>query len=112
MIDDSSLQLMDKLKISFQKPYHLFTEQKTFPNITVYRKFLNWISGEFDLNLQDESEHLKIFFPSKQLTIKRNSAHHTSILAEIKIKSRAIHDGFKLKEKVESIYESLVKMAN
>ncbi len=36
-------------------------EKLLFDSEAIYNKFLNWISGEFDLYPQDESEGLKIF---------------------------------------------------
>ena len=111
MNSNTSLHMSDKMKISFNRPYHTFTERKSFSNINTYKKFLNWVSGEFDLNLQDESDTLKIFFPTKRLTIKRKPIYNDNIEAEINIESRIIHEGFKLKEKLETIYQNLIKMA-
>lgn len=107
----SSLYMTNTMKIAFNKPYHLFSEQKSFTNINMYKKFLNWVSGEFDLNLQDESDNLKIFFPTRKLTITRKPTDDDNILVEINIESRVIHEGFKLKEKLEMIYQNLIKMA-
>lgn len=112
MDTNTSLRMSDKMKISFNRPYHIFTEQKSFSNINTYKKFLNWVSGEFDLNLQDESDTLKVFFPTKRLTIKRKQSNSDIILFEINIESRVIHDGFKLKEKIEMIYQNLSKMVS
>lgn len=102
----------NKLEISFKRPYHIFNEQKSFPNRATYKKFLNWVSGEFDLNLQDESDTLKIFFPTKRLIINVKPSGENENNVEIHIESRVLHEGFKLKEKLEMIYQSLIQMAH
>ncbi|WP_282136499.1 hypothetical protein [Seonamhaeicola maritimus] len=97
----------ENLKISFQKPYHQFTRCKTFSSIGNYRKFLNWVSGEFDLNLQEESDNLKVFFPHKRLSISRINFDDKNICADIHIEAKVLNEGFKLMNNVEVIYKSL-----
>lgn len=99
----------NKLKISFNKPFHKFVLKESFNDINSYRKFINWIIGEFDLNLKEESDNLQVFFPNEQLTISKYFLTNEMISAEIKVKSRTIHNGFSLMEKVECIYRNLKK---
>jgi sRNA-binding regulator protein Hfq len=39
-------------------------------NNTYYKKLINWLSGEFNLYLQEESEDLKVYFPNGWFLIK------------------------------------------
>ena len=71
--------------ISYNKPYHQLIKKESFTNIFLYNKFLNWVSGEFDLLLQDESNNLKIFFPNAQLHIKKTTQSSNPIIIEIYI---------------------------
>ncbi|WP_299549288.1 hypothetical protein [Seonamhaeicola sp.] len=104
--------IANKLKISFDRPFHQFVRKESFHSMDVYRKFLNWVSGEFDLNLQDGSDTLKIFFPNERLSITKSNVSDHRISAEIVVKSRVIHDGFKLMNKIEAIYQNLIKMVD
>ncbi len=42
-----------EVNVSFNNPYHQWIQRASITNEHLYNKFLNWISGEFDLYLQD-----------------------------------------------------------
>ncbi|WP_406684657.1 hypothetical protein N1F78_02725 [Seonamhaeicola sp. MEBiC1930] len=107
--NNNSVESYDNMIISFSKPFHLLIRQKSFSDIFAYRKFLNWVSGEFDLNLQDKSDNLKIFFPNKRLSISKLERQNNCIISEIKIEAISIPNGMILLSSIESIYLNLIK---
>jgi hypothetical protein len=96
--------------ISYNKPYHQLIKKESFTNIFLYNKFLNWVTGEFDLFLQDESNNLKIFFPNAQLHIKKITQSSDPIIIEIYIKTNVLNYGFELINKISSLRNNLVKV--
>ena len=42
--------------------FHQYQKEVLFISTKKYYQFLNWISGEFDLFLQDETNGLKVYF--------------------------------------------------
>jgi hypothetical protein len=40
--------------VSYKSPYDEIIKKESFSNVLLYNKFTNWISGEFDLFLQDK----------------------------------------------------------
>lgn len=70
--------------VSFDDLTHI----ESFDNVKLYKKFLNWVSGEFDLFLQIEEDDLQVFFPNGSLHIKEQAIDSNLISAEINIKSK------------------------
>ncbi|KAB1067572.1 hypothetical protein F6U93_09800 [Tamlana haliotis] len=58
------------------------------PSMAMYNKFLNWVSGEFELFLQDDNYGLKVYFPQGHLNIRLVQSHSTNIYFEIYVKSK------------------------
>ncbi|OBQ54234.1 hypothetical protein JJL45_09910 [Tamlana sp. s12] len=58
------------------------------PNISMYNRFLNWISGEFELFLQDDSNGLKVYFPSGCLSVQLVQSVRSDVYFEIHVKSK------------------------
>lgn len=59
-------------------------------NLGIYNKFKNWVIGEFDLYLMNESEDLKVYFPNGWFSI-RNFYNNDSetLFVEIKIEGKS-----------------------
>lgn len=95
--------------ISFSKPYHHLVKTDHFTNTFNYHKFLNWVSGEFVLFLQDESKHLKIFFPNSILQIKKINQSNEEVHIEVCIKTKVLRCGIELMNKITKIYDKLDK---
>jgi len=55
---------------SFDTPYHLLNKNIFFNSTDTYHTFINWIRGEFDLHLQEETSGLTIFFPEGKFILK------------------------------------------
>jgi hypothetical protein len=95
------------MNISFTTPYHHVIRKASFTSAIHYNKFLNWISGEFDLFLQDESNGLQVFFPNGKFNIKNIKKTTNSIIAEINIECKVLQNGVDLDHQIMSVYNRL-----
>ena len=89
---------------------HFFTTQKTFQNKSVYKRFLNWLSGEFDLYLQDNSDCFTVYFPYKKLSVTQLEKADSSFVAQINVEAKISQEGVKLINAVDSLYLHLLRM--
>lgn len=96
------------LETSYKAPFHKLNKKTLFNSKVKYNTFLNWISGEFDLFLQDESNGLKIFFPEGKFHIK-NNIDQGKIIAEINLESRTLDSGQLIFDKIMYVYNLLSK---
>lgn len=95
--------------ISYTNPYHELIRKTTFSSSKRYEKFLNWVSGEFDLYLQDESNGLHVFFPEGKFHIKTDTQSEKPVIAEIHLKSKVLQKGIDMIEEIMSVYNLLAK---
>lgn len=89
---------------------HFFTTQKTFKNRGLYIQFLNWLSGEFDLYLQDSSDCFTVYFPYKKLSVVQLEKTESFFVAQINVEAKISQEGTKLLNTVDSLYLHLLKM--
>lgn len=85
----------------YSKPYYKLIQEESIEDKDVYYKFVNWVLGEFDLYLQDNSTGLKVYYPNGWLSIKNN----TNLTIEITIASKS-------KIVCEKKYSQLVSIYN
>ena len=104
------------MNVSFIKPYHQGIQRESIMNEHLYNKFLNWVSGEFDLYLQDELNGLEVFFPNGKFTIKSIAESNTAIMIEINIKSKDLkainsigNRILSIHRQIESIYSKAIE---
>ena len=66
------------VETTFVAPYHQLNKKTLFDSNKRYYTFINWVSGEFDLYLQDESNGLHVYFPEGKFHITEwlNSSIH------------------------------------
>ena len=93
---------------SFTAPYHILKKKTIFNSMDRYHQFINWISDEFDLYLQDESNGLHVFFPEGKFYIK-NEIDNGKIIAEINLECKVLENGRVIFEKIMSVYNLLLK---
>lgn len=96
------------IQTSFIAPYHQLNKNAVFKSKNRYHTFLNWISGEFDLYLQDETNGLQVYFPEGKFHII-NIIENGNIAAEINLKSKNLEKGQLIFNKIVSIYELVLK---
>ncbi|WP_430410432.1 hypothetical protein [Kordia sp.] len=100
----------NKTNISYTSPYHELIRKTTFSSSKRYDKFLNWVSGEFDLYLQDESNGLHVFFPEGTFHIKNGDEKGNTVTAEIHLKSKVLQKGIDMIDEIMSVYNLLAKI--
>ena len=93
---------------SFKAPYHQLNKKASFNSTNKYHQFLNWVSGEFDLYLQDESNGLQVYFPEGNFHIK-NEGDNGNIIAAINLQSKIIENGQLIFDKIMSVYHLISK---
>ncbi|WP_299886140.1 hypothetical protein [uncultured Lacinutrix sp.] len=89
----------------FSKHYYEWSYIESFADSKLYKKFLNWISGEFDLFLQEEKNGLQIFFPNGFFYIKKQITSSKAITVEISIKSKSSTIG-------NNIFNQIISISN
>ena len=70
--------------------------------------FLSWVSGAFDLYLQDEFNGLHVFFTEGNFHIK-NEVENVEVIVEINLESKALENGQMIFDKIISINNLLLK---
>jgi hypothetical protein len=96
------------VETSFNAPYHQLNKKAFFNSTYRYHTFLNWISGEFDLYLQDESNGLHVYFPEGKFHIK-NDIDNGNIVAKITLESKILENGQSIFNKIMDVYQLLSK---
>lgn len=54
---------------------------------TFWYNLLNWLTGEFDLYLQDYSECFTVYFPYKKLSVNQLKISDRTFVAEINVEA-------------------------
>ncbi|AXP81471.1 hypothetical protein CJ739_2398 [Mariniflexile rhizosphaerae] len=70
----------------YSKPYYKLIQEESIEDKDVYYKFVNWLLGEFDLYLQENSTGLKVYYPSGWLSIKKRTDFTMEIIIASKSK--------------------------
>ena len=96
------------VETSYNAPFYQLNKKAFFDTKNKYNTFLNWISGEFDLFLQDESNGLSIFFPDGKFHIK-NKTNLNKVIAYINLESRTIDRGQEIFDKIMNVYNLISK---
>ena len=81
--------MKDKVDIIYEDHYYKLIHKESVGNLEMYLKLINWVSGEFDVYLQDESSSLVIYYPSGWLSIKCNLQRETKIIVEFTVISKS-----------------------
>ena len=95
------------MDISFESSYYNIVKYEQVETIEVFDKFINWVSGEFDLYQKEESNGLKVYYPNGWFTIEiiAKQSQHIEIL--ILIKSKTIESGLKKATQIQAIFSHL-----
>lgn len=93
-------------KTTFSLAHHNLNKQLCFNSSNGYNLFLNWVSSEFDLFLQEESNGLQVYFPDGCLTIKSGD-NNNNLTANIDLQYKFLEKGQNLIHKIEALYSLL-----
>lgn len=74
----------------------------------VYERLVNWVIGEFDLYLKNESENLKVYFPNGCFSVTCFKYDGELGFIEIKVKGKSRIACNKMMNKLESIYNHVL----
>lgn len=94
-----------------QKLYE-WIEYDSFENRLVFRRFLNWISGEFDLYLKEELIELVVYFPNGFFIICEQENNSDDIKFKILVYSKSLNKGNYIKGKIDVILNHLKSSIN
>jgi hypothetical protein len=100
--------MMNKNKQIISFSNNQIKEKLLFDSEAIYDKFLNWISGEFDLYPQDQLEGLKIFLPEGEIII-RHVVKNGKIITKVTLECRLIRSGQLIFDKILHNYNILMK---
>ncbi|UKM64507.1 hypothetical protein GSB9_01056 [Flavobacteriaceae bacterium GSB9] len=93
-------------EIIYSKPYYKL-QIEAVEVFDVYSKFINWVSGEFDLYLQDTSRGIKIYYPNGWFSIKKSDCVHENIDMKITVVSKSKTGCQKKHSQLVSIYNQI-----
>ena len=97
------------MEINTQNPikqkenFYEWTHIESISNKALYEKFLNWVSGEFDIFLQDHLNGLQIFFPGGYFNITETKANNKINGFKIMVKSKYKQKGIQINNQVYTI---------
>lgn len=95
----------DKIDIVYEDPYYKLSQKKSVGTVEMYLKLINWVSGEFDVYLQDESSRLVIYYPNGWLSINCNLQLKDKIIVEFTVISKS-------KKSCQSVFIQLATIYN
>ena len=98
------------MDISTDGLYFNFIKHENVASIELYHKFLNWISGEFDLYQKDEFNGVKVYYPNGWFTIKNTSQSEVIISMEINVVCKSRKIGLITVEKIELLFNRLINI--
>lgn len=98
------------MDISFEASFHTFIRYENIENIETYNQFLNWLKGEFDLYLMEESDGLKVHYPNGLFSVTLIAENENNLFIEIKILSKTLKTANQMATKIETIYSHLNKI--
>ncbi|GAA4954440.1 hypothetical protein GCM10023314_30110 [Algibacter agarivorans] len=108
---------MDSLKNKLEKNIKVFNAKPDYFNLKkeeiiktngVYERFVNWVTGEFDLNLKHESEILKVYFPNGWFSIVSHKNENEQEVIKINVKGKSKIACVKIMSQLEHIYNHVV----
>lgn len=80
---------------------------ESISNKAEFNRFLNWVSAEYELYLQDNQNGLKIYFPGICLQISEKGYGNGLVNFEINIQSKYEKNGIQISNQVLSILNHL-----
>ncbi|GAA4892179.1 hypothetical protein GCM10023311_15790 [Flaviramulus aquimarinus] len=90
--------------------YYELVSIESFPSKSLYKTFINWVSGEFELFLQEKIQDLKIFFPGGWININEVKTHSTNFTFKIIVKSKYQEKGIQINNQIKAILSHLIRL--
>ncbi|WP_299557313.1 hypothetical protein [Seonamhaeicola sp.] len=89
-----------------------WTQNEYMENTEVYERYINWVSGEFDLYQKQESKALKVYFPNGWFVIRRLNKSNEGFVMEIKVEGKSKLACEQVKLRLKSIYDHVKYFQN
>ncbi|KAA5821847.1 hypothetical protein FPF71_15175 [Algibacter amylolyticus] len=111
---------MNSLEIKLEKNIEIFSEHvylfkhKEVVEINTkatYNKFINWVSGEFDLFIKNESEFLKVYFPNGWFSIKNFKGENNQEVIEIKVEGKSEKACKEVVKQLNSVFNHVLRFS-
>lgn len=99
-----------KQYIFSETTYHKWTLIKPIGSTAFFEDFLNWVSGEFDLLLQEDANGLQVYFPNGSFNIKKVIHIDNSTNLEINVYSKVIRIGESYFNKISSLHQHFTNL--
>jgi hypothetical protein len=85
-------------------------EIREIDNPNIYHLFVNWVSAEFDLFLQNEAQNLEVFFPNGFFIIENFRSEDGQINICIKIFGKSKNSCSVMQNKLKKIFLNVLKL--
>ncbi len=92
------------------KSYYELTHTESIPSMALYEKFLNWVSAEFELYLQDKLHGLKIFYPGGYFCITETERRNNVVNFKIIVRNKYRQKGIQINNQVYAILGHIIKL--
>lgn len=83
--------------------YYSWEQVGKLKEVSSFEHLLNWISGEFELNLQLDEKIFKVYFPNGFFTVQRTIIYKVDFEYRIIIKSKCKRTGIHINDKIEKL---------
>lgn len=105
--------MLKKSKSSISNVFeHYLVKIVTVKDIKNYNKLINWVIGDFDLYLRNESSGLTVYFPCGQFSINKLDLENDEIQLEIKVDGRSMTNCQRMMDHLEIIYNHVISRYN
>ncbi len=88
---------------------HEWIHDYSFDDISAFKKFINWTSGDFTLYQQDEIHGLTIYFPNGWFSIKEIESTKNPIKFRVLIESSCLKSGTQIFHRVSSVLQHVIR---
>tara|TARA_R110002072_G_scaffold135530_3_gene277004 strand:- start:3867 stop:4247 length:381 start_codon:yes stop_codon:yes gene_type:complete len=92
------------------KPYYELTHTESIPSKALYEKFLNWVSAEFELYIQDKPHGLKIFYPGGYFYITETERTNNVVNFNIIVRNKYQQKGVQINNQIYAILGHVLKL--
>jgi hypothetical protein len=100
------------MNITFEAPFYTIYRHEKIESIEFFDQFVNWLKGEFDLYLMDDSDGLKVYYPSGFFSVKLFSKNENKFSVELKVKSKTLKSANQIASKIESVLINLKSISS
>lgn len=91
-----------------KNPPYKWVHKDCLQRTEVYNKFINWVIGEFDLYIKNESNELKVYFPNGWFDIRSIDAINEHVHIEIKVEGKSKKTCKNIIRQLQNIYEHVL----